>query len=127
MENNFSAISISVCLISISITSGIPLALEEGASINPQKAGFSASVMISAGNLLGYGAVYLTEFLKENNNYNKACYAFLGLLSLQFIANLFIESKHAPGDDDDSDYYGDEEYDSNRDDNSNFAEKLYNM
>ena len=127
MENNFSAISISVCLISISITSGIPLALEEGASINPQKAGFSASVMISAGNLLGYGAVYLTEFLKENNNYNKACYAFLGLLSLQFIANLFIESKRAPGDDDDSDYYGDEEYDSNRDDNSNFAEKLYNM
>ena len=83
--------------------------------------------MISAGNLLGYGAVYLTEFLKENNNYNKACYAFLGLLSLQFIANLFIESKRAPGDDDDSDYYGDEEYDSNRDDNSNFAEKLYNM
>ena len=90
MENNFSAISISVCLISISITSGIPLALEEGASINPQKAGFSASVMISAGNLLGYGAVYLTEFLKENNNYNKACYAFLGLLSLQFIANLLL-------------------------------------
>ena len=43
------------------------------------------------------------------------------------IANLFIESKRAPGDDDDSDYYGDEEYDSNRDDNSNFAEKIYNM
>ena len=90
------------------------------------KAGFSASVMISAGNLLGYGAVYLTEFLKENNNHNKACYVFLGLLSLQFIANLLLNQR-APGDDDDSDYYGDEEYDSNRDDNSNFAEKLYNM
>eukprot|EP00943_MAST-04B_sp_MAST-4B-sp1_P005088 g5088.t1 len=79
-------------------------ALEEGASINPSKAGFSASVMISAGNLIGYGTVYLTEFLKENNNYNKACYAFLALLSVQFIANLFIEAKR-------SDFEDDSEYD----------------
>ena len=91
-------------MISVSITSGIPLALEEGASINPSKAGFSASVMISAGNLIGYGTVYLTEFLKENNNYNKACYAFLALLSVQFIANLFIEAKR-------SDFEDDSEYD----------------
>ena len=112
MENNFSAIAISVCMISVSITSGIPLALEEGASINPSKAGFSASIMISAGNLLGYGTVYLTEFLKANENYNKAGYVFLALLSIQFIANLFIESKRSSKfDDDDSDYeqYNDDE------------------
>ena len=112
MENNFSAIAISVCMIGVSITSGIPLALEEGASINPSKAGFSASIMISAGNLLGYGTVYLTEFLKANENYNKAGYIFLALLSIQFIANLFIESKRSSKfDDDDSDYeqYNDDE------------------
>ena len=66
----------------------------------------------TVGNLLGYGTVYLTEFLKANENYNKAGYVFLALLSIQFIANLFIESKRSSKfDDDDSDYeqYNDDE------------------
>ena len=52
------------------------------------------------------------EFLKANENYNKAGYVFLALLSIQFIANLFIESKRSSKfDDDDSDYeqYNDDE------------------
>jgi MFS family permease len=91
--DNFDAIAISMCIISISITAGIPIALEEAAAMNPQKSAFSASVMIASANVFGFMAVYVVESLGQSGTYSHSCYFFLALLSIQLVANFFIEPR----------------------------------
>ena len=102
--NNFFPIAASLSIISIAITAGIPIALEEGAAINPRKSAFSASIMIATGNVLGFIAVFVIQSMYFNGTYVRSCYFFLTVLGLQFVANFFIERQVEWEDLDDSDY-----------------------
>ena len=97
-------IAASLCIISVSITAGIPIALEEGAALNPRKSAFSGSIMIAMGNVLGFVAVFVIQSMYFDGTYVRSCYFFLAVLGLQFVANFFIDRQVEWEDLDDSDY-----------------------